>query len=261
MKRIIFSLIIILIAALCWISAEAAVTDDTVSVSASGSVTGSADITNVTPTTISYGTNATTDRFPADPADGKIVITYHSNYNPWKIMVYTNNTQVNDYNSTTKKGRYSKGGLVSGVGDDALIVPCKWVARDPVLAAPAVPSYPASPTDPYYNFVKDKRDQDDPSDDNPLTPEVENDSSWSAAFADGYSNVAYGTSSGGFCVNPLNTTSGHEYEGDPINGSVALYIAAGFGTSYATDSSGNPAPIPAAAGSYGTNFIIELYHE
>ncbi|MDD5423441.1 MAG: hypothetical protein PHT32_08535, partial [Candidatus Omnitrophica bacterium] len=70
--------------------AEAAITvDRTATVTASGALAGSTSL-SADVASISYGTN-TTDRFATAP---KIKLTYTSNYNPWKIMVSTNNTQI-----------------------------------------------------------------------------------------------------------------------------------------------------------------------
>jgi hypothetical protein len=220
----------------CSVSAEAAVTDRTASVAASGSITGTTSM-SVTPLTVTYGTTSA-NAYPTVPSSNKIVITYSSNYNPWKMMVYTNNTNVP--NNASPDGRYAKGGLATT--DGKAVVPVKWVAKIGTNA-----TAPALPTTTTYNFVKDKRDEDDPA-------TASADESWATAFSQGYPNIAYGGPGGGFCVDPTNAPS---YQGDAVTASsgVSLYLAAGWGTSYATPSA------PAGAGSYSTNFVIELYHE
>lgn len=226
----------VMLVVVCSVSAEAAVTDRTASVAASGSITGTTSM-SVSPLTIAYG-NTSTNSYPNTPANNKIVITYSSNYNPWKMMVYTNNTQVP--NNALPDGRYAKGGLATT--DGKAVVPVKWVAKIGTNA-----TVPALPTATTYNYVKDKRDEDDPA-----TTGTQ-DESWAAAFAGGYPNIAYGGPGGGFCVDP--TVSG--FQGDAVTAAsgVALYLAAGWSTSFATPSA------PAGAGAYSTNFVIELYHE
>lgn len=209
-----------------------AVTDRTVSVTATASVAGATSM-SISPTSAVYSTT-TADAFATVPTGGKITITYASNYNPWKMAISTNNTQVPNAGSTD--GRYAKGGLATTNGKN--VVACKWVAQAPATAAPAVPTAAT------YNFVKDKRDQDDPA-----TP-TDNES-WASSFAEGYANIAYGGTTGGVCVNP--TKPGNN--GDAVTGSIALYVAGMFGTGGVT-----PA-VPAAAGSYSSAITIELYHE
>ncbi len=225
----------VMLIVVCSVSAEA-VTDRTASVAASGSITGTTSM-SVSPLTITYGTTSA-NAYPTVPSTNKIVITYSSNYNPWKMMVYTNNTQVPL--STATDGRFAKGGLATA--DGKAVVPVKWVAKIGTNA-----TAPALPTATTYNFVKDKRDEDDPA-----TGTA--DESWTAAMAGGYPNIAYGGPGGGFCVDPTVPTT---YQGDAVTAStgVALYLAAGWGTSFVTPSA------PAGAGSYSTNFVIELYHE
>lgn len=241
---------IALVAALCvvsYTSAEAAA-DKTVSVTASGSIAAVTSLA-VTPSSITFGTT-NADAYPTTPADSKIKIDYSSNYNPWKIRVYTNNVQVTNYDPLTKKGIIAKGGLANGSsgtpGSGTAVVPCKWVAKvGTSSSAPTLSVYKAA-----ANFVKDLRDQDDP-----IT--ATEDESYAAADAAGYTNVAYGGPAGGFCVDPLNLTKDHEYEGDAITPTtgIAVYMIGLWGTSGMT-----PA-IPASAGSYSTTFVFDLYHE
>ena len=65
---------------------------ETASVTATASIGGVATL-NIAPANIEFGTT-NVDAFPTDPVDKKIVLTYTSNYDPWKTAVYTNNTQV-----------------------------------------------------------------------------------------------------------------------------------------------------------------------
>ena len=236
MKTLGIVLTVLLLVVACFYVTAEATTDRTVTVGASGSVTAVTSLT-VAPATISY-TTTTVDSYSAVP---KILITYSSNYNPWNIMVYTNNTQVPMWTLTT--GSYSKGGLATSTG--SAVVACKWVAKTGSnTVTPAVPAYNA------YNFVKDKRDEDDPA----TTTQNE---SWGTAFTQGYPNIAFGDTTGGFCVDPTNSAVGpNQYKGDPITGGVgiALYVAALWGT-------GGVSPaVPAGAGSYSTTFTVELYH-
>lgn len=227
----------VMLVVVCSVSADAApVTDQTKSVSATGTIGGVTSL-SVAPTSITYGTTSA-NAYPTNPANNKIVITYSSNYNPWKMMVYTNNMNVPL--STATDGRYAKGGLATT--DGKAVVPVKWVAKKGDNTA-----VPALPTATTYNFVKDKRDEDDPA-----TGTA--DESWAAAMAGGYPNVAYGGPSGGFCVDPTVPTT---YQGDAVTSTtgVALYLAAGWSTSFMSPAA------PAGAGTYSTNFVIELYHE
>lgn len=244
---------IALMAALCvvfYTSAEAATTDKTVSVTASGSITGATAL-SVTPASITFGTTSV-DAYPTIPADSKIKITYSSNYNPWKMRIYTNNTQVALYDPVTKLGMIAKGGLATAAGK--AVVPCKWVAKVGTSASvPTLAVYKAG-----SNYVKDLRDQDDPATvDDPAVPGVQNDESWATSDAQGYTNIAYGGPGGGYCIDPLNQLVGHENEGDAITPTtgVAIYIIGLWGTSGAT-----PA-IPAGAGSYSAAFGFDLFHE
>lgn len=244
---------IALIAALCavsWTGAEAATTDKTVSVTASGSIAAVTAL-SVTPASITFGTT-TADAYPTVPADNKIKITYSSNYNPWKIRIYTNNTQVPLYVPATKAGTIAKGGLATA--DGKAIVPCKWVAKVGTSAsAPTLSVYLAG-----SNYVKDLRDQDDPATvDDPLVAGIQNDESWATSDAQGYTTIAYGGPGGGYCVDPLNQTVGQENRGDAVTSTtgIAVYVIGLWGTSGAT-----PA-IPAGAGSYTATFGFDLYHE
>jgi len=224
--------------------------DKTVSVSATATIGGVTSM-GISPTSIVYGTT-NADAYPTTPADQKVVITYSSNYDPWKIAIYTNNVDVpNKTGDTTGFGRYSKGGLASipedhdgngGTPDiSTKVVACKWFAKDPASGT----SVPAATALGAYNFIKDKRDEDDPATGG-------TDESWAAGFADGYANIAYGNAGGGVCVDPSN---GPSYQGDAIDGQVAVYIAGLFGTGGVT-----PA-VPAAAGDYASSFYFDLYHE
>ncbi len=237
MKTLGIILAVALVATVYCVTAEALVVDRTVSVAASGTVTGLTSL-SILPATVSY-TATTTDCFPSAP---KVTITYTSNYSPWKMMVYTNNTNVPNYDPVTKTGRYAKGGLATAAGVN--VVPCKWVTKVGTnVTAPAVPT-----TASLYNFVKDKRDQDDPS-------TTAYDESWAAAIDPvygGYPNIAYGSGPGaqGVCVDPTNDAAGpNQYKGDAVNGSIAAYVAGLFGTGYA------------GAGSYTSNIYFDLYHE
>ncbi len=224
--------------------------DQSVSVSATASIGGVTSM-SVLPTSIVYGTT-NIDAYPTTPADNKVVVTYASNYNPWKISIATNNTQVPDHLVEGDDGRYSKGGLATV--DGLQVIPNRWFAKNPTSGT----TVPAATALGAYNFVKDKRDQDDPATvDNPGTPDiVENNESWAAAFADGYANIAYGNAGGGVCIDPANTTAGPtQYQGDAVDGAIAVYLAGYFGTMAATP------PIPATAGDYTTSYIFDLYHE
>lgn len=235
MRKIMITMVVLVTVVLIAASAYAEVIDDTSSVTATAIIGGSADISALTPANIAFGTTGV-DAFPTTPADQKVTISYTSNYNPWKIRIYTDN-QI-----PAEAGRYSYGGLKSGTN----VVPCKWIAQATATAAPAIASIGG------YNFIKDLGDLDDPLTlDNLATPEVENNESW-ALNATTYANIAYGGPGGGVCVNPTNPPN---YNGNPINGSIAVYIAGLFGT-------GGVSPaVPAAAGSYSSLIYLELYHE
>ena len=230
--------------AICFIvvaKADAA-TDKTVSVTASATIIGVTSLT-ADATAFTYGTTGS-DAFPTIPTSKRVVLTYGSNYNPWKIDIYTNNTQIPLQAATN--GMYAKGGLVSGSGPYST-VPLKWVAKAPASAAPVAATINFQTS---YNFVKDIRDEDDPG------TAVDNES-WSVAFAGGYPNVAWGpvVGGGGVCVDPTNTTPGpNQYKGEAISGSVAVYVAGLFGTGGVTPAS------PASAGSYSGTIYFDLYH-
>jgi hypothetical protein len=237
--------VLILVMVAYYINAEAAATDKTVSIVASGTVSASTSM-SIAPASITFGTTSA-DAYPTVPANNKVVISYTSNYNPWKIMVYTNNTQVNDYNLDTKKGSYAKGGLVSGTGDTASVVPCKWISK--VGTSTVIPALPTPAS--LHNYIKDKRDMDDPA-----TSSI--DESWAAGFATGYQNVAFGDTRGGYCVDPTNSAVGpNQYKGDAVTpaSGIAVYIDAMFGTT------GQTPAIPAGAGIYSTTIYFDLYHE
>ena len=236
MKKYGVLLTMIVLAMVLCVNAEAAV-DKTASVSASVTITGATSM-SVAPSSITFGSYSA-DAFPTDPADGKIVITYNTNYSPWKIAVYTNNTQVPSYNPVDKTGLYAKGGLATASGSS--VIPCKWVAKvGSNTVTPTVPSFTSK-----HNFIKDKRDEDDPA-------TTAYDESWAVALAGGYPNIAYGGGPGakGFCVDPTNDAVGPtQYQGDVVNGSIAVYVASLFGTG------------SAGAGSYSSNIYFDLYHE
>ncbi len=252
MKKYSLAILILVSVVLCFAVTAQATTDKTVSVTASASITGATSL-SVDASALTYGaTNA--DAFPTIPVSKGVVLTYASNYNPWKIDVYTNNTQILNKTLTppgadsTVYGMYAKGGLVSGSAPGPFnIVPLKWVAKNPASVAPL-----ASATDwqglHSPNFVKDKRDQDDPA-----TTGVGKDESWTVGFADGYPNVAWGPVPGhsGVCVDP---TVGDPFKGDTIDGTVAVYIAGLFAT-------GGVSPaVPASAGDYSGTIYFDLYH-
>ena len=232
--------LVILVGLAFSVSAMAAV-DKTVLVTANATI-GPVTSMSITPATITYAT-VDADAYPTTPADQKVTITYGSNYNPWKIAVYTNNTQVPDYSAGPPiVGKYAKGGLATA--DGLYVVPCKWFAKNPASSTTA----PLATALGAYNFVKDKRDEDDP-----LTSYEED---WARSFAGGYANIAYGNPGGGVCVDPANTTPGPtQYQGDDVDGSIAVYIAGLFGTGGVT-----PA-VPASAGVYSSAISFDLYHE
>lgn len=235
---------VILAVVMCFtiVAKAGAVTDKTVSVTASASILGVTTLT-ADATAFTYETT-TADAFPTVPGTKRVLLTYASNYNPWKIDVHTNNTQI-PLKAVTY-GMYAKGGLVAGSGPYSA-VPLKWVAKAPATAIPTGINFQTS-----YNFVKDIRDEDDPA-----TTGADKNESWTAGFADGYPNVAWGpvVGGGGVCVDPTNTTAGpDQYRGEAISGSVAVYVAGLFGT-------GGVSPaVPASAGTYSGTIYFDLYH-
>jgi len=213
--------------------------DRTVSVSATATIGGVTSM-GVLPASIVYAATGE-DAYPTTPSNNRVVVTYSSNYDPWKIAVSTNNTQVPM--ESEEGGRYSKGGLATD--DGLLVIPCKWFSKNP-SSSTVVPDATDLGA---YNFVKDKRDEDDPA----TTGDNE---SWANAFVAGYANIAYGNTGGGVCVDPANTAVGPtQFQGDAIDGEIAVYIAGLFGTMGATP------PVPATAGDYATSFVFDLYHE
>ncbi|MDD5422680.1 MAG: hypothetical protein WC592_03010 [Candidatus Omnitrophota bacterium] len=240
MKKIAFILLALVFAAGVTGTASALTIDQTKSVTATGSVAGVTSLA-VDVTSIAYGEGAT-DRYPTAP---KIKLTYSSNYNPWKIMVSTNNTTIP---MQADDGLYAKGGLVTGTGTSAHTAACKWVTKIGTSS-----TTPALPTATAYNYVKDIRDEDDPA------TGGGQDESWAAALAGGYPVIAFGDASGnGYCIDPTNSAPGDfQYTGDAITeaSGVAVYIAAGFATNFV-----DPA-IKASAGSYATTFVFDLIHE
>ena len=245
MKRYTLLTLAFVATVLCFaVTANAATIDKTVSVTATASITGATAL-SADATAFTYGTTSA-DAFPTVPTSKRVVLTYASNYNPWKIDVYTNNTQIPLQAATN--GMYAKGGLVAGSGPYS-VVPLKWVAKAPLSAAPVASAINFQTS---YNYVKDKRDEDDPS-----TTGVGKDESWAAGLTDGYPNVAWGpvVGGGGVCVDPTNSTAGTtQYRGDAINGSVAVYVAGLFATGGMT-----PA-VPASAGDYSGTICFDLYH-
>lgn len=242
MKRYALALIIIAAVVFCFAIPAQATTDKTVSVTASASIAGTTSLT-ADATAFTYGTTSS-DAFPTIPATKRVVLTYSSNYNPWKIDVYTNNTQI-PLKAVTN-GMYAKGGLVSGTGPYS-VVPLKWVAKAPASAAPVAGSINFQTS---YNFVKDIRDEDDPA-------TVGQNESWTQVFTDGYPNVAWGpvVGGGGTCVDPTNSAPGpDQYRGDAISGTVAVYVTGLFGTGGVTPAS------PASAGTYSSTIYFDLYH-
>lgn len=233
MKKYGVLLIAVILAVTFSVEAYAAA-DKTASVSASVTIAGSTSM-SASPGSITFGT-FNVDAFPTTPADKKIVITYSTNYNPWKIAIYTNNTQVK---LVAAGGKYSKGGLATA--DGASIVPCKWVAKVGTnTVVPTVPTFTSA-----HNFIKDLRDEDDPS-------TAAYDESWADAYAAGYANIAYGSGPGskGVCVDPTNSAVGPtQYQGDEVDGSIAVYVAGLFGTG------------SVGAGTYNSNILFDLYHE
>ena len=243
MKRYGVVLTIVILTVVFCVNAEAA-PDKTVSVSAGVNITGTTSL-SVSPASIMFGTYSA-DAFPTDPLDKKIVITYSSNYNPWKIAIYTNNTQVKKYADDPEEGRYAKGGLATASGSN--IIPCKWISK--VGTNTVVPTVPTKTS--AHNYIIDKRDEDDPATvTNPDGTLAKED--WASAFAVGYANIAFGDATGGFCVDPTNTTPSdpkNKYKGDAVSGSIAVYIAGLFGTGGAT-----------SAGDYSSSIYFDLYHE
>ena len=137
MRRIL-STLMVLVFAVAFTGTVAALTiDQTQSVSATATVTGSTSL-SADVSSIAYGTSST-DKYPTTPANSKIKLTYSSNYNPWKIMVATNNTQI-PLGGTTN-GLYAKGGLVTGSGPYN-VVACKWVTK--IGTNTTVPSIPTA---------------------------------------------------------------------------------------------------------------------
>ena len=265
MRRCILVMSILVAAVMCFAVTAQAQTDKTVSVTASAKILGATSLSKDV-SAFAYGDPTATpnpippsgDVFPTTPTSKRIVLTYTSNYNPWKIDVYTNNAQILDKTLTpadadsTKYGMYAKGGLVSGSAPGPFnVVPLKWVAKDPSSTAPDASAINWTATV-SPNFVKDMRDQDDPG-----TTGTGKDESWTAGFANGYPNIAWGpvAGGGGVCVDPMNTTAGvNQYRGDPISGSVAVYVAGLF-------ASGGVSPVvPAAAGDYSGTIYFDLYH-
>lgn len=243
MRKYILTLIVLVAAVVCFTVTAQAGTDKTVSVTASASITGTTSLT-ADATAFTYGTT-NVDALPTAPASKRVVLTYASNYNPWKIDIYTNNTQIPTKTANPLNGSYSKGGLVTGSAAPYTTVPFKWITKHPSSAAPdpATINFVTS-----YNFVKDMRDEDDPA-------TAGGDESWATSFAQGYANIAWGAGSTGVCVDPTNTTPGNnQYKGDAISGTVAVYVAALFKT-------GGVSPnVAASAGTYGTTIYFDLYH-
>ncbi len=141
--------------------AEAYNSDEIGSVHATAKVDGDTTF-SIDQTDIGFS-DPTADSF----ATNRVLITYTSNYNPWKIAISTNNTQVLNYDdkgTTTKAddtGRYAKGGLAASNGLN--VVACKWVCQDDATDAPSIANINSGGKDDTgYNFIKDVRDEDDP---------------------------------------------------------------------------------------------------
>ena len=246
-----------LVVALAFGANAMAAIDKTVSVSATASISGVTTL-GISPASIVFG-NTATDAYPTTPADQKVTITYSSNYSPWKIAIYTNNTQVPDYGvdvdgDGNQDGRYAKGGLATA--DGKAVAACKWVAKGPGNAPPAASTInQGGKEDTGYNFIKDKRDEDDPE---TTLPHEKED--WDFSFGGGYANVAWGLgdSETQVCVDPtVYYVEGDKrnYIGDTISGSFDVYIAGLFGTG------GMTSPVPASAGNYASSIYFDLYHE
>ena len=248
MKKYNLAILILVSAVLCFAVTAQATTDKTVSVTATASITGTTAL-SADAAVLTYGTT-NADAFPTAPVSKRVVLTYASNYNPWKIDIYTNNAQIPLKAADADNGMYAKGGLVAGSGPYST-VPLKWVAKNPASTVPVATAIDwqaiISPS-----FVKDVRDEDDPK-----TTGAKENESWADGFANGYPTIAWGPvpGGGGVCVDPTNTASGdNQYKGDTINDSVAVYIAGLFATGGMT-----PA-IPAAAGEYSSTIYFDLYH-
>lgn len=225
MKKILRTTLAIVMVLTFGVNANAAVpgSDVTAGLSASATV-GAVTTLSILPTSITY-TTVDANTFPTA---GGVTVTYASNYDPWKIAIYTDNTGVPDYG--LPNGRYAKGGLAKS--DGSSVVPMKWICQDDATAAPAIGTIGG------YNYVKDLNDEDDPG-----TGDLED---WNSAFADGYANIAYGGTGYGWCIDP---TAGAPYTGDAADGTIAVYIAALFG---------DASPTP---GSYSATVTFDLYHE
>lgn len=232
--------------------AQAATTDKTVSVTASATIEGTTSL-SADAAAFTYGTT-NADAFPTVPASKRVVLTYSSNYNPWKMDIYTNNAQIPLKAATN--GMYAKGGFVAGSGPYS-VVPLKWVSKNPASAAPVASAIDFQTA---YNFVKDIRDEDDPeltSNQSWDTPMVIGGETVPGAFSAGYANVAWGPVPGhsGVCVDPTNATPGeNQYKGDTVDGNIAVYVAGLFATGGVTPAS------PASAGDYSGTIYFDLYH-
>ncbi|MFA6320700.1 MAG: hypothetical protein WCY36_02445 [Candidatus Omnitrophota bacterium] len=223
MKKIAIVLVVMFGVALCASQAFAYTTPDkSTSVSATASV-GAVTSLSATPGSVSFSDTAA-DSF----ASSKVTLTYKSNYNPWKLAIYTNNTGIKTF---ANGGPYQKSGLTDGTN----LVPLKWVAKNPSSSAPSISTIGS------YNFIKDKNDEDDPS--------TTSDDSWAGAVSSSatYAAIAYGTASSGTCIDP--TAVSNSYNGDSVSGTIDVYVAALFGT------------YPAPVGSYSTTIGFDLYHE
>jgi hypothetical protein len=225
MKKVIIAMFAF---AVIFSAANAFAADQTASVTATAKITAATSL-SVAPSAITFATTSA-DSFASSP----ITVTYSSNYNPWKLAIYTDNTQVPAFGSTN--GRYAKNGLATT--DGLNVIPLKWVAQAPATEAPSIANIAA------YNYVKDKRDEDDLS--TVATATASNDESWDGSFAAGYCNIAYGSAASGTCVDPTKTPN---YTGDPVTGTITVYVAGLFKT------------WAGGAGDYATSVGFDLYHE
>jgi len=259
MKR--YGKYVVLIAVVCIAIACAevqAAPDQTRFVTATGTVQGSTSL-SVLPASIAYGTKSV-DSYATTPT---ITVTYTSNYNPWKIAIWTNNLTVPGWDYVdTSVSRYAKGGLVSpavdhdnNAGTSAVslnVVPCKWAAKKSSAGGITPPNPATAGSMDKYNFVVDKRDENDP-----LTTWKE---AWADSFADGYADIAFGDQTGaGYVVDP-NVKPLPANTQVVINGSLEVFIAGMFGTMGGIVGTPNP-PKNAPAGPCSTTFGFDLYHE
>ena len=221
MKKLIAVLAVM--AVLAFASNAMAAVDMTQYITATATVGGVTTLT-LTPATLVYG-NTSANAWPTTPADNKIQLSYASNFDPWKIRIYTDNTNVPLF---ADGGPYSKGGLAKT--DGLKVIPFKWIAQAGGTTAPLISTIGG------YNYVKDMNDEDDPG--------QTGDQGWSET--DGYPNIAYGGAGYAYCIDPTNAPS---YQGDAITGSVDLFLGCLFGD------------VTPVAGSYSSKVYFDLMHE